>query len=302
MLREAVDALAVEPAGRYIDATYGRGGHAAAILDRLGEDGRLLALDCDEQAIEFARHRHRDDVRFAAAHARFSSIKSQAAAMKLLPVSGILADLGVSSPQLDDAERGFGFANPGALDMRMNLSAGLTAADWIHSTSESEMAAVFRSLGDERYSRRISRAIVEARTKQPISTTTELADLIAACVPTRERDKHPATRTFLAIRMRVNDELSELVELLSHSVELLKRGGRLVLITFHSVEDRVVKRFMREASIGAPGPEGVPFRSGEFSPALKVIGKPRRPASSEVAKNRRARSAVMRVAERLEDA
>jgi 16S rRNA (cytosine1402-N4)-methyltransferase len=300
MSEDAVRSLVVNSQGTYVDATYGLGGHSHEILGKLDAHGRLYAFDRDAQSVDVAQARHGSDNRFEFVHARFSEIGVEL--RRRLPdthVSGIIADLGVSSPQLDNAVRGFSFLNDGPLDMRMNPQEGEPASVWLHAVSEKALSGVLRSLGEEKFARRIARRIVEFRSKAPINSTGELAQIVADCIPTREKNKHPATRTFLAIRMHINHELGELNKFLPQCVELLKRGGRLVVITFHSVEDRIVKRFMREASIGSPGPEGVPFRQADFSPTLRIIGKPLQPDSAEVNRNRRSRSAVMRVAERI---
>ncbi len=300
MLHETLEALSIQPSGAYVDATYGRGGHCREILKSLGQHGRLFALDCDAEAILAARSEFGHDERVVAIQARFSRLQSSVRRQSpKLPIAGIVADLGVSSPQLDDARRGFSFAKDGELDMRMDQSSGISAAQWLQTVQEDELGNVLKSLGEERFAKRIARKVIATRAATPIHSTLQLADLISDCVPTRERGKHPATRVFLAIRMHINRELSELNRLLEQSVELLKQGGRLVLITFHSVEDRLVKRFMRSASIGAPGPAHLPFAASDFSPTLKIIGKALRPTAEEIALNRRARSATLRVAERL---
>ena len=300
MSEDAGKSLVVSSQGTYVDATYGLGGHSHEILGKLNAHGRLYAFDRDAESIDVAQARHGSDNRFEFVHARFSEIGVEL--RRRLPdiqVSGIIADLGVSSPQLDNAVRGFSFLNDGPLDMRMNPQEGEPASAWLHAVSEKALSGVLRSLGEEKFARRIARRIVEFRSKAPINSTGELAQIVADCIPTREKNKHPATRTFLAIRMHINHEFEELNKFLPQCVELLKRGGRLVVITFHSVEDRIVKRFMREASIGSPGPEGVPFRQADYSPTLRIIGKPLQPDSAEVNRNRRSRSAVMRVAERI---
>ena len=300
MLEDAVRSLVVNSQGTYVDVTYGLGGHSHAILEKLNARGKLYAFDRDAESISAAQARHGSDNRFEIVHARFSEIGDEL--RRRLPdiqVSGIIADLGVSSPQLDNVVRGFSFLNDGPLDMRMNPQEGEPASAWLHAVSEKALSSVLRSLGEEKFARRIARRIVEFRRKAPINSTGELAQIVADCVPTREKNKHPATRTFLAIRMHINHELEELNKFLPQCVELLKRGGRLVVITFHSVEDRIVKRFMREASIGSPGPEGVPFRQADYSPTLRIIGKSMQPDAAEVDRNRRSRSAVMRVAERI---
>ncbi len=300
MCEPAMHALAIDPAETYVDSTYGRGGHASRILEQLGPSGRLFAFDCDPAAIAVANQRHVDDARFEAVYARFSRLDRELQARQVhFRVAGILADLGVSSPQLDQGERGFSFTNDGPLDMRMNVAEPMAAADWLQTVSERELRDALRKLGGERFAGRIARRIVEHRAVEPIGSTRQLAQLVADCVPTRERDKHPATRTFLAIRMVINRELDELMALLNQSVTLLKQGGRLVVISFHSAEDRLVKSFFRNAAVGAPGPQQIPFRTTEFRPTLKLIGRPRRPDAREVSRNRRARSALMRVAERI---
>ena len=300
MLNAAVDALAIDPAGVYVDSTYGRGGHSAGILARLGEMGKLYAFDRDAAAIVAAHQQNSQDSRFEAIHARFSSIGPQLRARQPgIELSGVIADLGVSSPQLDQPERGFSFQKDGPLDMRMNTADPISAADWLQTVSERTLSDTLGTLGGERFARRIARAIVERRDRTPLRSTGDLAQLINDCVPVREPDKHPATRTFLAIRMYINRELEELTDFLPQCVDLLKQGGRLVVISFHSAEDRIVKQFMRTAAVGAPGPREIPFRASEFRPTLKIIGKPQRCDTDEVRRNRRARSAVLRVAERI---
>ena len=303
MPQAVISALSIDPDGIYVDSTYGRGGHSSEILARLSASGKLYAFDCDAAAIEVARRAHRDDLRFEAVHAQFSTIGNALRSRQPdIRLAGVVADLGVSSPQLDQEERGFSFYRDGPLDMRMDRGGNsLSAAEWLNSVSEKHLSHALSALGGERYARRIARTIVERRAESPLTSTRELAELVSECVPTREADKHPATRTFLAIRMHINRELEELSAFLPQCVDLLKRGGRLVVITFHSIEDRLVKRFMREASVGAPGPQQIPFRVSEFRPTLKVIGRPQRPDALEVDRNRRARSAVMRVAERIGD-
>ncbi len=300
MLESAVDALIREEAGIYIDATYGRGGHCDAILKRLPGGAKVVAFDCDCEAIASAPQVHLDDSRFTLIRARFSEIGHQLQrCFGGLRVNGIIADLGVSSPQLDQPERGFSFSHDGPLDMRMDQDSGTPASFWLSQASESALAEVLRTYGEERYARRIARRIVAERLSSPICTTRQLAELVCASVPAREHGKHPATRTFLALRIKVNQELEELKKFLPQCVELLKDGGRLVVITFHSLEDRIVKHFMREASIGAPGPQAVPFRGRDFRPTLQIVGRPQRPSESEIASNSRSRSAIMRVAERI---
>jgi 16S rRNA (cytosine1402-N4)-methyltransferase len=299
-LEEGVQALAIQPGGTYIDATFGRGGHARAILARLGPGGRLIGLDRDPEAIACARTLAASDHRFTAVQARFGAIaEALAAAGVAARVQGILLDLGVSSPQLDSADRGFSFGGDGPLDMRMDPDQGESAAHWLARVDEATLADTLHQLGEERYARRIARAIVAARALTPITTTAELAAIVARSVPTREPGKHPATRTFQALRIRINDELGELERALGQVCDLLAAGGRLAVISFHSLEDRIVKRFMRDEAQGPRLPKGLPVPASATLGRLRIIGKPLRPSASEVAANPRARSAVLRVAERL---
>ena len=300
MVNEVRSALLLDRRGTYIDATYGRGGHSKVILDSLKAEGKLFAIDCDAEAIEHANRHLGHDKRFEAIHTRFSEIHT--AITSRVPsssVSGIVADLGVSSPQLDLAKRGFSFTRSGPLDMRFDPTDGQSAADWLNHVKEDDLANTLKTLGNERYARKISKAVLRRRQDAPITTTTELAELVERSVPTREQEKHPATRTFLALRIHINRELDELANFLPQCIELLKLGGRLVVITFHSLEDRIVRNFMRDAAIGAPGPVNIPFRNREFKPTLKVIGKALRAEQQEIDTNIRARSATMRVAERI---
>jgi 16S rRNA (cytosine1402-N4)-methyltransferase len=301
LLTEAVAALAVRPAGQYVDCTYGRGGHTAAILDRLGSEGRLLALDRDPEAVAAARERCGGDRRFTVCWRPFSMLESELTARGLTGrVDGILLDLGVASPQLEDRARGFSFDRTGPLDMRMNPEVGRSAADWLAGASTEQIANVLRQFGEERFARRIARAIVQARSVAPIRTTQRLAEIVAAAVPRREPGKHPATRTFQAIRIFVNDELTELEAVLDQSPRALALGGRLVVISFHSLEDRMVKRFMRAAAKGDAPPAGLPVRESALPAGrLRVVAGPVRPSVAEVRRNPRARSAIMRAAERI---
>lgn len=302
MANQVIDALNIISDSTYIDATYGRGGHSRLILRKLGSKGRLYAIDCDKDAVKAARKEHVSDSRVLAIHARFSNVqkvlRQQAPDVE---VAGIVADLGVSSPQLGNASRGFSFANDGPLDMRMNTDEDESAADWLRRVDQKELEKVLRELGEERYAKRIAQAVVNIRTKRPLETTGELASLVSECVPTQELGKHPATRTFQAIRMHINREIRELSLFLPQCLELLKLQGRLAVITFHSIEDRIVKRFMKSASIGAPGPQGVPFRQAEFRPTIRIIGRALRPNLEEINTNRQARSAILRVAEKIGD-
>ena len=299
--QEAVSALNVRPDGRYVDATFGRGGHARAILDTLGAEGSLLALDRDPEAIAAAQELMAQDPRVHAMKTPFGNLGSALSKMRLLgKVDGILFDLGVSSPQLDNPERGFSFMRDGPLDMRMDSEAKLSAAEWLADAPEKKIADVIYQLGEERYSRRIARAIVKVRTDMAITRTSQLADIVKQAHPAWEKHKHPATRTFQAIRMHINNELSELESALEVVLSSLATGGRLVVISFHSLEDRMVKKFMARCAKGDAFPRGVPVTAEQLKPALKLIGRPIRPTADEVQVNSRARSAVMRTAEKLE--
>lgn len=306
LLREAVDALAIKPGGAYVDATFGRGGHSRLILSRLGEHGRLIALDRDPAAVEAAQAIA--DPRFCIRHGSFSQMQQIVKTLGVAQVDGVLLDLGVSSPQLEEVSRGFSFRDSGPLDMRMDTSAGQTAAGWLATVSEAELAQVIREFGEERFARPIARAIVASGAQQPIATTGQLASIVAATVRSRQREhehgKHPATRTFQAIRIYLNRELDELAQVLPQCVDMLKPGGRLVVISFHSLEDRMVKQFMRKAANADELPRGVPMREAELKKfsrqTLRVIGRAIQPGADEVAENVRARSAVMRVAEKIQ--
>lgn len=303
MLREVIEGLIPGRGGWLIDCTFGRGGHSQAILERLGHGDRLLALDKDPSALSSEEARTlKSDSRFELVHASFTQLREIASERGWSgQVSGILLDLGVSSPQLDDAERGFSFTRNGPLDMRMDPTAGKTAAEWLAGIKEEELAQALRDYGEERYARRIARMIVARRSEQPFMTTSDLAETIAKAVPTREPGKHPATRAFQAIRICVNHELDELSTALEQAVDMLGPGGRLAVISFHSLEDRMVKRLMRNESQGSePPPRGVPWRSpDERPPRLARLGKAVKPSAEEVRENPRARSAVLRLAERL---
>ena len=300
LLEEVLAGLNVQPGGRYIDCTYGRGGHSAAILERLGPAGRLLAIDRDPQALAAAQQRFAGEPRLALVRGTFGRIAALAGATGLdQGVEGVLFDLGVSSPQLDDSARGFSFLQDGPLDMRMDPGSGPTAADWIARAPEAEIARVIKEYGEERFARRIARAIVGARRERAITGTLELADLVARAVPTREPGKHPATRTFQAIRIHVNGELTELDAGLTQSVGLLAACGRLCVISFHSLEDGLVKRFIQRESQGDPMWAGLPDMPAHARPRLRRIGRAVRPTPAEIARNPRARSAVLRTAERL---
>jgi len=299
MLAEVLEGLALEPSARVVDCTFGRGGHSQAILACLGSGGRLLALDRDPAAIESPEARIlREDSRFTLQHGRFADLKTAVTAMGWLgQVSGILMDLGVSSPQLDEAGRGFSFLREGPLDMRMDTSRGLTAAEWLSKVGEAELARVLRDFGEERFARRIAAAVVRQRGIEPLVTTRDLAQLIERAVPHRETHKHPATRSFQAIRIALNGELDELAAAQSQVSEVLAPGGRWVVIAFHSLEDRLVKRYMRDQEIGEKLDPRLPVQP-DSTATLRRIGKARLPGEIEVRENPRARSAVLRVAER----
>ena len=284
----------------YVDGTFGRGGHSLAILNRLGDTGRLLAIDRDPQAIATAADALKGDPRFEFIQGEFSELKEHAIKRNLLgKVDGLLLDLGVSSPQLDEAERGFSFQSDGPLDMRMDPTSGSSAADWLANVKERDLRKVLFEFGEERFAARIARAIVAARAVQPIRRTAELAKIVSEAVPSRGQKRHPATKTFQAIRIRVNDELQQLEQVLRASTDLLRPGGRLCVISFHSLEDRRVKRFMREASRVAAPWRGLPEIPEEHRPPFRLIGKMISATDEEIEMNVRSRSARLRVAERL---
>jgi 16S rRNA (cytosine1402-N4)-methyltransferase len=297
LLDEAVAALNIKPDGIYVDATYGRGGHSRRILGQLGTTGRLIALDRDPASLESAARAA--DFRLVAFHMNFSRIGEALANVNVAKVDGVLLDLGVSSPQLDSGKRGFSFRTDGPLDMRMNTESGVTAGEWLAQASEREIGEVIKRYGEERFAKQIARAIVAARSSKPIDRTRQLAEIVAKAVPTREPRQDPATRTFQAIRIHINQELEELEIALPQCLDILAPGGRLVVISFHSLEDRIVKRYMRKESQHGLLPVRLPVRASELpKPRLSLIGKPVYPNNDEIRENPRARSAVMRVAER----
>lgn len=299
LLHESVAALAVGN-GVYVDGTYGRGGHSRLILEQLGPEGQLVVIDKDPQAIADARALAAKDARVVVCHASFADMKAELSRLGLLGrVDGILLDLGVSSPQLDDAQRGFSFRQEGPLDMRMNPEQGLSAAEWLNQVDEKTLADVLYRYGDERYSRRIARAIVKARAEQPLSNTVQLADIVAKAHPAWERSKHPATRSFQAIRIHINAELSDLEGVLADSLDILTSGGRLAIITFHSLEDRLVKHFMREQEQGPELPPGLPIQDVDIAKPMRRLGKAIKPSKAEVAVNIRSRSATLRIAQKV---
>ena len=296
LLEEAIAALMVSPDGAYLDGTFGRGGHSARILDALSPAGTLIGFDQDPAAIVAASELAQRDPRF-----HFYPVNFQALGDRVEPasLSGILLDLGVSSPQLDEPSRGFSFSHDGPLDMRMNPSEGESAAGWLSRASESEVARVLRTLGEERFARRIAAAIVAARNQAPIERTGQLAEIVAAANPRWEHHKHPATRSFQAIRLHVNRELEVLQSVLEQAVGALAPGGRLIVISFHSLEDRIVKRFIRDKARGERLPPGVPVQYEPPSGLMRAVGKAILPGPDEIARNPRSRSAIMRIAERL---
>jgi 16S rRNA (cytosine1402-N4)-methyltransferase len=300
LLDEAVEAMLVDPSGLYVDGTFGRGGHSAELLSRLSDDGQVIAIDKDPQAISAGQKRFEQDKRLTMIHGSFADLAEIVEqAGKHGTVSGVLLDLGVSSPQLDQPQRGFSFLKDGPLDMRMDTTQGISAAEWIAAADEAEIARVMKEYGEERYARRMAAAVVRARNEKPITRTLELAQILSAAHPAWERGKHPATKAFQAIRIFINRELADLEALLSQIIDCLKVGGRLVIISFHSLEDRRVKRFIRDQEQGIKLPKNLPIRDIERGIRLIKVGKPIKPANSEIQDNPRARSAVMRVAERV---
>ena len=300
LLDEAVNGLNIRHDGIYIDGTFGRGGHSRLILSQLGAEGRLLAIDRDPQAIAAAEAI--DDPRFSIIHGPFSELAQYVSERGLTgKIDGILLDLGVSSPQLDDAERGFSFMRDGPLDMRMDPTRGQSAAQWLLTADEADIAWVIKTFGEEKFGKRIARAIIERNREEPMTRTKELAAVVATAMPVKDKFKHPATRTFQAIRIWINSELEEIEKALKGSIEALSPGGRLSIISFHSLEDRIVKRFMRENSRGPQVPAGLPMTEAQLNKLggryLKSLGK-MMPGEAEVAENVRARSSVLRIAER----
>ncbi|MFC3033052.1 16S rRNA (cytosine(1402)-N(4))-methyltransferase RsmH [Pseudoalteromonas fenneropenaei] len=301
LMEETIEALAIKPDGIYIDGTFGRGGHSGQILARLGEQGRLQAIDQDPQAIAAAQ-KYAADPRFNIAHKRFSAMRSVAEEAGILgQVDGILLDIGVSSPQLDDAARGFSFMKDGPLDMRMNPTAGRSAAEWLAEADLEEITHVIKEFGEEKFGRRIATKIIETRDANPITTTKQLAELVDLAVPVKDKFKHPATRTFQAIRIYINSELEEIQTALREALDVLKPGGRLVVISFHSLEDRIVKQFIKKQSKGEALPRGLPLTDAQIKQhlTLSAVGKAIKPSAAEIAQNPRARSSVLRVAQKL---
>ncbi|MEP1444887.1 MAG: 16S rRNA (cytosine(1402)-N(4))-methyltransferase RsmH [Lentilitoribacter sp.] len=301
LLQESIDGLAINPDGIYMDATFGRGGHSKEILKVLSSKGQLIAIDRDLSAIEAAKSLA-DDPRFSIHHRPFSELQTVAEELGLIgKVDGILMDLGVSSPQLDDADRGFSFMRNGPLDMRMDTTRGLSAAQWLAVAEEQDITQVIKEFGEEKFGKRIAHGIVNARQIAPITDTAQLAEIIDLAVPVKDKFKHPATRSFQAIRIYVNSELDEIKTGLKAALNTLAPKGRLAVISFHSLEDRLVKRFVREQSRGLDVPHGMPILQAEIdaSKAMKPIGKAIKPSADELKRNVRARSSVLRVAEKL---
>lgn len=301
LLNEAVDGLAITGDGCFIDCTFGRGGHSSAILAKLSDNGRLIAIDRDPTAI-IAAEKFKDDPRFLIEHEGFAALADIAEKHQLTSkVDGILLDLGVSSPQLDEAERGFSFMKDGPLDMRMDTSKGQTAAEWLAVADVEDITWVLRTFGEEKHAWRIANAIVDTREEAPLTRTSQLAKLIKTTAPQREIKKHPATRSFQAIRIYINSELEQIEKVLVASLDVLAEGGRLVVISFHSLEDRLVKQFMKKHSQGKKVPRGLPISEAELNKGKKLalVGRRLKPSLTEVEENVRSRSSVLRVAERL---
>ncbi|MBV1876854.1 MAG: 16S rRNA (cytosine(1402)-N(4))-methyltransferase RsmH [Pseudomonadales bacterium] len=296
---EAISALVINSDGVFIDCTYGRGGHSKLILEQLSERGRLIVIDKDLAAIEDAQQKLGDDGRVTIVHGSFRDIAEAANQAVVEKVDGILIDLGVSSPQLDQADRGFSFNHDGPLDMRMDQSQGQKVSDWLATAAERDIRIVLKKYGEEKFAKRIAAKIVVAREIADIETTHQLVSLIEEAIPFREPHKHPATRSFQALRIFINDELQDLETCLDSTVPLLAPLGRLVVISFHSLEDRIVKRFMRLKARGEPLPSRLPIRDDQIKRYLKLLGKPIRPSDEEVRENRRSRSSIMRVAEKI---
>ena len=302
LLDEAVAALAVRPDGRYLDGTFGRGGHSRLLLEQLGPQGRLLGFDKDPLAIATGQALAAEDGRFVVVQRSFAELGDEVAQRGWTgTLSGILLDLGVSSPQLDDPERGFSFLNDGPLDMRMDPSRGVSAAEWIGQASEEDIARVFKDYGEERFAKRMARAVVQRRAEKPFERTADLAKVLTDANPAWEKGKNPATRAFQGLRIYINNELGDLETGLDAALEALEVGGRLVVISFHSLEDRIVKQFMRRHAKGEADqlPRGLPVMPKPFEPRLKLIGKAQFASETEVRANPRSRSAVMRVAEKV---
>lgn len=300
LLQESITALNMQAEGIYLDGTFGRGGHSKVLLKTLSSEAQLIALDRDLSAIEYGQAKFANEPRLHLVHTDFAGMREALSARQLpTKFDGILFDLGVSSPQLDEAGRGFSFLRDGPLDMRMDDSQGETAADFLATAEEQTIANVIYQLGEEKFSRRIARAIIEKRQEKPLETTLELVELLEQAIPRKDPNKHPATRTFLALRMHINDELGQIEDMLPQAVQMLKTGGRLAIISFHSREDRIVKQFFRQLSRGPTIPKNLPVLE-VYQPPIKTVGKAIKPSKQELSSNPRSRSAILRVAERTE--
>ncbi|EIJ44193.1 S-adenosyl-methyltransferase MraW [Beggiatoa alba B18LD] len=300
LLQEAIDALNIQADGIYIDGTFGRGGHSRAILARLSARGRLIALDQDPDAVSVGQALQQSDARFSIEHTPFMDLQKVVEARQLQgKINGILLDLGVSSPQLDTPERGFSFMRDGVLDMRMDTSSGEPVSAWLARAGEKDIADILKNYGEERHARRIARAIVSARTQKPLTHTVQLAEIIRTAHPAWEVDKHPATRSFQALRIFINRELAQIEAVLPQALAVLAKQGRLAVISFHSLEDRIIKRFFRDEAKGDPYPPNFPIPAHLLNPTVRLVGKAIYPSDAEIDENPRARSAVLRIAERL---
>jgi 16S rRNA (cytosine1402-N4)-methyltransferase len=300
LLNEAVEALLVDKEGCYVDGTFGRGGHTRHLLAQLGSSATVIGFDKDPQAIATANILAGEDGRFSIIHNSFAELKNELESRQLNGrVQGILLDLGVSSPQLDQAERGFSFMKDGPLDMRMDTTRGLSAAQWLAEAEADDISLVLREFGEERYAKRIARAIVREREEAPIVTTSRLASIISEAHPAWEKHRHPATKSFQGIRIHINNELGDLKDVLEQALQVLAIGGRLVVISFHSLEDRMVKRFIRDLQKGPVLPRHIPVTQAQMEPPIKAVGKAVKASKAEVEVNVRSRSAIMRVAEKL---
>jgi len=299
LLDEALESLNIRPSGIYIDATFGRGGHSRAILQQLDEKGRLIAFDQDPEAVAYGREQFADEPRLTIEHCNFNQVADVVEQYGLTgKIDGVLMDLGVSSPQLDDAERGFSFLRSGPLDMRMDTSRGETARQWLARVKPAELINVLKRYGEEKFAKRIATAIVETREQREIKDTGDLAEIISNAIPVKEKFKHPATRSFQAIRIFINEELQAVERGLKGAASVLAKGGRLSVISFHSLEDRIVKRFMRDISSRPKLPAGLPVMEADIEVPYRLVGKPVVASEAELEANPRARSARLRVLER----
>ena len=299
LLEEALESLNIRPSGNYIDATFGRGGHSLAILQRLGEEGRLIAFDQDPEAVAFAKQRFADEPRLTIEHCNFNQVADVIQQYGLSQkIDGVLMDLGVSSPQLDDADRGFSFLRSGPLDMRMDTSRGITARAWLAKVKPEDLIRVLKKYGEEKFAKRIATAIVETRAEREIKETGDLAEIISNAIPVKEKHKHPATRSFQAIRIFINEELQAIEQGLEGAASVLAKGGRLSVISFHSLEDRIVKRFMRDASSRPKLPAGLPVMEADIEVPFRLVAKPVVAGAKELDQNPRSRSARLRVLEK----